>query len=216
MTQEKLGKLIGGSQSTIAGYESGRSIPPTDVSLKFADLFGVTVEQLFRNDDTFIVKENDVSYGSQVKGKNIIPFEAEDHDIVMVPFYDAEASAGAGIEVSDYVGMRPIPVMRSFLAPYAPEVVRAVIIKGDSMTKIGLFDGDMAFYVPAESHGDGIYAISINNTLLVKRVEFDPMGEEIQIISENDRYKPRTLKGEEMNRLRVEGKIIGWLHKHPY
>jgi Predicted transcriptional regulator len=72
------------------------------------------------------------------------------------------------------------------------------------------------FFVPIDDPGDGVYVLSINNKLLVKRVEFDPLGQEIRIISENDRYEPRVLKGESMSDVKIEGKVIGWLHRHPY
>jgi phage repressor protein C with HTH and peptisase S24 domain len=154
----------------------------------------------------------------QLRGSKTVPVSlGEDKDIVMVPFYNGQqVAAGAGMYVAEHQEVKPIPVITSFLTPYNPATVKALKVKGDSMTRIGLFDGDVVFFVPISDPGDGVYVLSINTQLLVKRVEFDPFGTEIRIISENERYQPRILRGEDMNAVKIEGKVIGWLHKHPY
>ena len=208
--RNKLAQIVGLSGSAITQWKQG-IIPKADIAIKIAQYFNVSVEYLiFGEEDIQTVS------GSQLRGKNIIPFSGSHEDIVMIPFYEIEASAGKGLDIPDLQAEKPVPIMKKFIAPYNPSVVRALEVKGDSMTKIGLFNEDTVFFVPIDDPGDGVYVLSINNKLLVKRVEFDPLGQEIRIISENDRYEPRVLKGESMSDVKIEGKVIGWLHRHPY
>jgi SOS-response transcriptional repressor LexA len=85
------------------------------------------------------------------------------------------------------------------------------------MTKVSIFDRDIVLFVPEEKEGDGIFVISIENRMQVKRLEFDILGMTLRIISENDRYQPRVLTAQdEIERVVIEGKVIGVLHRHPY
>ena len=127
------------------------------------------------------------------------------------------AGAGPGREVEEYQESTPLKIMRRFLLPWRPEQVRALEVRGDSMTKVGLFDRDIVLFVPEEKEGDGVFVISIENRMQVKRLEFDILGKTLRIISENDRYQPRVLTEQaEIERVIIEGKVVGWLHKHPY
>ncbi len=46
LTQGKLGELLGVSQATYSRYESGKLDVPTDILLRLADFYGVTVDDL--------------------------------------------------------------------------------------------------------------------------------------------------------------------------
>ncbi len=141
---------------------------------------------------------------------------AEDADVV--DFYSGQLiGAGPAQEVEDYQPITPQKILRRFINPWRPDQVKALEARGDSMTKIGLFDRDIVLFVPSEREGDGIFVISIENRMQVKRLEFDLLGKTLRIISENDRYEPRILTSEdEIRMVKIEGKVVGWLHRHPY
>jgi transcriptional regulator with XRE-family HTH domain len=143
---------------------------------------------------------------------------AEDDDKVYVDFYTGQsAGAGPAQDVEVYQPVTPKEILRKFINPWRPDQVRALEVRGDSMTKIGLFDRDIVLFVPSEREGDGVFVISIESRMQVKRLEFDLLGKTMRIISENDRYEPRILTSEdEIARVRIEGKVVGWLHRHPY
>ena len=218
---------IGLNQSTFSNLFQRGTIPRADVISAITNVFGIDSNWILTGRGEMhlrpeivlsTVESNDSSDAIQLRGRHVIPMSlsSEDSDIVLVPFYNSKVSAGPGHDIAEYQTTRPIPIITSFLAPYNPATVRALKVKGDSMTKIGLFDEDVVFFVPIDDPGDGVYVLSINDKLLVKRVEFDPFGAEISIISENERYAPRVLKGADMEAVKIEGKVIGWLHKHPY
>jgi SOS-response transcriptional repressor LexA len=209
----------------ISDLKSGKSKNPgADFVLKLISVYKINPSWLLTGNGPMTIDgaedvcQSELPDAVQLRGRHTIPMTiSEDNpDVVMVPFYNGRVSAGPGRDIAAHHEARPIPVIASFLSPYNPATVRALKVKGDSMTKIGLFDEDVVFFVPIDDPGDGVYVLSINEKLLVKRVEFDPFGSEIRIISENERYQPRILKGQDMEMVKIEGKVIGWLHKHPY
>jgi len=143
---------------------------------------------------------------------------AKGDDLVYVDFYAGQAiGAGPAQEVEVYQPVTPQAILRRFITPWRPDQVKALEARGDSMTKIGLFDRDIVLFVPSEREGDGVFVISIENRMQVKRLEFDLLGKTLRIISENDRYEPRVLTSEdEIGMVKIEGKVVGWLHRHPY
>ena len=84
------------------------------------------------------------------------------------------------------------------------------------MTGIHLFDGDLAIFASGVIRGDGIYVISLDGEVMVKWLEFDPATQKVSIISENPRYPAPKVIRRDGDILRVEGKVIGWYHNHPY
>jgi SOS-response transcriptional repressor LexA len=158
--------------------------------------------------------------GARLEGARTIEMSgpANGDDRVFVDFYSGQqAGAGPAKEIEAYQPVTPVSILRRFINPWRPEQVKALEARGDSMTKIGLFDRDIVLFVPEEREGDGVYVISIENRMQVKRLEFDLLGKTLRIISENDRYEPKILsRDDEISRVRIEGKVIGWLHRHPY
>jgi len=158
--------------------------------------------------------------GLRLRGRRAVEMDmdAECGEDVFVEFYSSlTAGAGPGREVDLFEKETPLKIMSKFLAPWRPEQAKALEVRGDSMTKVGLFDRDIVLFVPEEKEGDGIFVISIENRLQVKRLEFDILGKTLRIISENDRYEPRILETQdEIDRVKIAGKVIGWMHRHPY
>ena len=216
ITQVDLAALTGLTQGAISDWKSRDVMPKADLALKIARHFGVSVEYLIEGEG----KENAIMppQAQKVQGKNVIPFsQNQDDGVVYIPFYeDVKASAGQGIEIEDYSSAVTLPMLRSFIQPYNPRTVKAIEVLGDSMTGIHLLPGDTVFFVPDENPSDGLYVIGIEDKLFVKRLEIDVFGHEIRVISENDKYPPKAVKGEDMERLRIIGKVIGWITRHSY
>lgn len=91
-------------------------------------------------------------------------------------------------------------------------------VAGDSMVDANLFDGDMVIFDRTQLKGDGIYVVGIGDNVRVNRLEYRSAEKKIIISSENARYTiPEVLSYEQAESLlRVYGKVIGWIHKHPY
>ena len=136
-----------------------------------------------------------------------------DEDTVLIELLDQEAAAGSGREVDSYIEKRTFQVPRSFIAPYRPEKLQAVYVSGDSMIDEHIYDGDIAIFHPKIKEGNGIYVVSVGNTLVVKRVDFDTKNQAIVLISANAAYEPRHFSGLDLEDLRIAGRVLACVHR---
>lgn len=177
--------------------ELGKRDPSRDVLVRLAHVYDIDLNWLL----TGAVSSG--SIGTDEGGS-----------IVEVDLVSQEAAAGRGVEIDDSAETKRLPVLRSFIAPRKPERVRAVEVRGDSMTGIGLDDRDIVFFAPDERTGDGVHVISIASQLLVKRILFDPSAHSVHVISENSSYPARVLSGTDLESFKIEGRVIGWMHRY--
>jgi len=136
-----------------------------------------------------------------------------DPDTVPIELLDQEAAAGLGREVGDYIEKRAFQVPRSLIAPYRPDKLQAVYVAGDSMIGEHINDGDIAIFHPGLKDGNGIYVLSAGNTLMVKRVDFDSKKRTITLISANPDYKPRRYSGDDVQDIRIAGRVLACIHR---
>jgi phage repressor protein C with HTH and peptisase S24 domain len=80
---------------------------------------------------------------------------------------------------------------------------------GDSMSPV-IEEGDTVLVDQSRTdiYAGGIYAVGIDDTVMVKRLEKHPGR--LVLISANSRYAPVYLQDEEINRVRVIGRVI-WI-----
>jgi SOS-response transcriptional repressor LexA len=79
---------------------------------------------------------------------------------------------------------------RSLLGLHRPERLLAVHVAGDSMIEAHICDGDIAVFHPGLTEGNGIFVVSISNTLAMKRVDRDPASQTIVLYSTNPAASP--------------------------
>jgi SOS-response transcriptional repressor LexA len=130
-----------------------------------------------------------------------------------IELLDQEAAAGRGREIADYIEKQYIPVLYDFLRPHNPKNLKAVFVSGDSMFNERIKDGDIAIFNIKQTEGNGIYVVSVGNTLLVKRVDFDPVNKTIELISANPAYEPRRYTGPELEGIKIEGRVVVCYHR---
>jgi len=81
--------------------------------------------------------------------------------------------------------------------------------KGDSMINARIFDGDILFVKSQDTVDDGeIAVVLIDNEATVKRVYYDKENNIITLVPENPTYKPLRYTGEQLNQIRILGKVI--------
>lgn len=128
-----------------------------------------------------------------------------------VPRYEVAASAGGGAfveseQIVDYLSFRSEWV-RNTLGVSVKDLALINVI-GDSMEPT-LSDGDvvlldMTFRGVQDS---SIYVLQLNGTLLVKRIQHKLNGS-LVIKSDNKLYEPETVTGDEVNQLKIIGRVI--------
>lgn len=192
LSKKAFAELLGIHPVVSGDIELGKRDPSRDVLVRLARVYGIDINWLLTGQGTNATAEN----------------------IVNISFIHQMAAAGRGAEIDETAEVTQLPVLRSFIYPYRSEKVRAVEVRGDSMTGIGLDDRDIVVFTPEEKTGDGVHVVSLASQLLVKRIHFDLAGQSVHIISENSQYPPRILHGDDLESFRVEGKVIAWMHRH--
>jgi len=187
-----------GIHPMVAGdIELGKRDPSRDVLIRLARVYSVDITWLLT--------------GERIA---LSPASQNARATVPVRLIRQEAAAGRGIEIDDYAESAEIQVPPSFISPYRSERVRAVYVRGDSMTGAGLDDGDIVFFTVDERSGTGIFVVSVESALLVKRVDVDHAKKSVTLISENPQYAPRVLSGADLDRFSIEGRVLASIHRH--
>ncbi len=179
--------------------ELGKREPSREVLVRLARCYGTDINWLLT--------------GSNAPSAGFQSSETE-NGLAQVQLIVQEAAAGAGAEIDGSAAVSTLPVPQALIAPYRSSRIRAVTVRGDSMTGIGLGDRDIVLFCPDETAGDGVFVLSVGSTLLVKRLSRDPVNRELSLISENPQYPVRRIAGEELEQVRIEGRVVAWMHRH--
>ena len=178
---------IGIPYTTYVGYEKGDREPNSEMLIKIASFFEVTVDYLIgRTDD----KNAYVSLPS-----NVIPIPR----MKKVPLL-GDIACGEPIlaeeNIVDFVNM-PVDFPGTF----------ALRCHGDSMINARIFDGDLVYIhqQPVVENGE-IAAVLIDNEATLKRVYRYP--DRIELRAENPTFRTITFVGEEMTSVSILGKAI--------
>jgi phage repressor protein C with HTH and peptisase S24 domain len=130
--------------------------------------------------------------------------------IALVPVYDVEASAGAGLVAPDHevIAYRlELPAdYLSGLTSTPPSLLRVIRVKGTSMLPT-LKPGDLVMLDPTKNSltYDGLFVLDVDGAILVKRVGRGSRAGTVNIISDSREQPPveRAMKD-----VRVIGKVI--------
>ena len=141
------------------------------------------------------------------------PYYNPDTGILTIPFVTQKISAGLGEEElpDDCLEVRSIDILASMAKGISKKVLTAAEVKGDSMIEANIYPGDIVIFARGRIEGDGIYVLALAGEVLVKRLQFDALSNELEIISMNRNYKPRTVSAD-ADGLRILGKVVGWFH----
>lgn len=212
-----------GIHPMVAGdIELGKRDPSRDVLIRLARAYNVDITWLLTG-DRIALSPGEAHFSSDYASNRsdyasnrqaLSPASQNALATVPVRLISQEAAAGRGIEIDDYAESVEIQVPPSFISPYRGDRVRAVYVRGDSMTGAGLDDGDIVFFTVDERSGPGIFVVSVESALLVKRVDVDHAAQRVTLISENPQYAPRILSGADLDRFSIEGRVLASIHRH--
>lgn len=202
LTQGAMAEKFEKVQATWSAYELGKIPVSADVYIQLQEM-GFNIEWL----------KNGV--GEMYANKKIaINTNQPDDKVAMIRFIPYGASAGYGRIFDAYDTFELIPVLKSLIAPYKPEQVFAIAAVGDSMIGSKIFDGDIVFFSPKRKEGNGIFVITVDNKAFVKRLEFDPLGKWVKLISDNPLYEIQKIGEEYSASFKIEGRVIAWMHRN--
>ena len=135
---------------------------------------------------------------------------AEMPDMVRLPRYEVQASAGAGAAVAGEIVTDVIAFERSFLRDLGatPEHCSAIWARGDSMMPT-IPDGSILVIDHSQidlTHGC-IYVVNLGGDLLVKRLR-RRLDSTVELVSDNQIYPVEVLRPADLDQLRVIGRVV--------
>jgi phage repressor protein C with HTH and peptisase S24 domain len=191
LSKTAFARSVGISRSHNYHLERGTQKAPREVLERLASIYNVNLNWLI--------------HGIGPSGLN--------SDIAEIELLDQEVAAGHGREVENYPEIHYFQVPFNLIRPHRPENLKAVYVSGDSMTEEHINDGDIVIFNTKQTMGNGIYVISVGNSLLVKRVDFDNNDKYVILISANPAYEPRRYSGLELDNIRVAGRVVACYHR---
>jgi phage repressor protein C with HTH and peptisase S24 domain len=189
-SQANLAKVLGISRAAITQAKKNDSIPIKWIT-ELSRLFNVNPDWLAKGTGPKILSQNNY------------------HEIFhQVPKVKARLSAGGGSfetepEIEEFYSFR-----KDWLSKKGqPKDMVLMDIFGNSMEP-ELKDGDTVLIDQSQKAvlAGAIYAVGLADTIVVKRLEKRP--KELVLLSENERYPTMRFRDEEMNSIRIIGKVI--------
>ena len=191
LSKKDFAESLGLSLSMNYQISSGRIKLPRDLLGRLSSVHGVSLQW-------FITGEGSPG----IKG-----------DTALIELLEQEAAAGHGREAEAYPEKKYFQILHSIIRPHRPENLKAVYAAGDSMIDEHINNGDIVIYNTRQTEGNGIYVVSVGNSLVVKRVDFDTVNHTIVLISANPAYKPRRYSGNELEEIRIAGRVVACVHR---
>jgi SOS-response transcriptional repressor LexA len=206
LSQTAFGASLGLSKSQMSHIISGRTKPSREVLEKLVLKYKINLNWLITGGNLLSAYAHPAADFGQ-------GYLQEESKCAFVELINQEAAAGKGIYIEEYPETSTIAVPQALIHPHKPSRLKAVFVSGDSMIEEKIFDGDIVIFCPQITSGNAVYVVSINDSLLVKRVHFDGIKNTITLISANSCYPPRVLTDDELESVKIEGKVIACLHK---
>jgi phage repressor protein C with HTH and peptisase S24 domain len=127
-----------------------------------------------------------------------------------IPVLDVRLAAGAA-SISDgarQIGMMPVDaeLLRS-VGKTSADGLRFVEAEGDSMEPVISDGGRVLVDIRDDRLREGIFAFRLGDELRIKRLRRRGV-DGIEILSENDRYEPEVLQGEQLDHFAILGRAL--------
>ena len=225
-TQGELAKFAGVSIETIKRYENGKTNPTNDNLSKIASALGIKVKNLYDNVSlsefpNMSPSDNNLSPSpSNLKPQNKSSNDAEENGIIAVPYFeDTYASAGNGA-INYEEAPTTLDFNENFLRGFLRisgdlSKVHIINAKGDSMEPT-IANGELLFISTANAGGvisGNIYVINYGGDVFVKRLEKNPITKAITLFSDNEKYEPIVIDGENLENCAIIGRVVAHIRK---
>ena len=192
LSQEEFARKIGKTKTAISYYESGKRKPEKTTLKLIEEVYNVNPQWL-------------------EKGKG----EIFKKGFVTIPYFDLHLSAGYGIvnyEEAESIIKISEEFVRKKLGKLKTNGLVAFPIYGNSMFPT-IPEDAIGIFIDYRKEGylinGEIYALLIDDTYYIKRINKDPVNHAVTFISDNPEYKPFTLPKEELERVKILGRYIG-------
>ena len=227
-TQNDLSEKSGISISTIKKYEAGAVKNFTYENLKkISSAFNVSPSDFLdeflsvntsNNPKNMSVNVSDKS--QSLKPQNKSNNNTEENGIIAVPYFeDTYASAGDGA-INYEEAPTTLEFTENFLRGFLRisgdlSKVHIINAKGDSMEPT-IVNGELLFISTANAGGvisGNIYVINYGGDVFVKRLEKNPITRAVTLFSDNEKYEPIVIDGENLENCTIVGRVVAHIRK---
>lgn len=221
-TYSSFGRRVGVSDAVVRKYCLGETMPSVALVSQIAGndpaLFvwlcmgiGEVPEQIATSPISKLAADTDgQNHDNKVLNDSHAAYRANSEDITLIDSYHVFASAGHGSVIADELKLAPEPFRTDELKEdcLKPERLAIIRAKGDSMEPtISNNEKILISLCNGESLRDGIYVLRIGDSLLVKRIQFDPFGG-LKIISDNPVYGEQVVTKEQRQDVHIVGRVV--------
>lgn len=198
MSQDDFAALIGTTQRTLSRYESDETDLKAPVMAKLAQL-GFDAQWLLTGEAS-PTQTNLRSSPSQIQ----------------VPLFNARFSAGRGRFAPDSENCHWVELPEEWIRRATGRNPRNLVMaqaEGNSMEPT-IVDGDeMLIDITDKRLSNGkIYALSVSDALVVKRIHLSVSGI-VRLISDNRDYEPEEISHTVSAEMQVIGQVVWWSHR---
>jgi phage repressor protein C with HTH and peptisase S24 domain len=207
-----LAKILGTNKNTLAEYRQQRGLIKGEVIEKIVHHYHFNPMWLFYGAGEPFPGARD-RYpdfcGHNVSTFQTIPVQPDfpSEDFVLVRQFKGKISAGLGLVPNDAADLCAVFRKDWITRKGKPDQMSLIKVSGDSMEPT-LLDGDLVLVDHSRNHGarqGGIYAIVMDEEIMIKRLQALPQQDTIRIISDNKHYPPLDVSTSE---LRINGRVI--------
>ncbi len=189
--------------STYQNYEYGFSKPNTENLKKIIDYYGCSYPWLLTGEGDPYPAHRDPKTGIPV----IIEPDFPPDEFVVIRQARGKISAGGGLEPDNTMDMR-VAFRRDWITRKGkPDNMSLIKVDGDSMVPT-LLPGDLVLVDHSQNYitsQGGIYAVSVNHEIMIKRIQPVFPDGKLRVISDNKHYDSFEI---ETDKIRINGKVI--------
>jgi len=204
LSQAEFGSRIGLSGLTVSRYERGDIVPSVEVLTEIQKIFNVSPNWLLMGEGEIFKKEE---IELLAEGETTYRYRYKEEEFVLIPLMSGRISAGGGL-IPDNTIQVQLAFRQDWIKRYGePKRMSLIRVSGDSMEPT-LYSGDIVLVDHNRNYIDpqgGIYAIVIDDMVMIKRLQPDHLSKKILVISDNNKYRAIEANPDE---LFIQGRII--------
>ena len=196
LTQEGYATELGIKRSLLGAYEEGRAKPNYELLQKIADRYGLTMDQLIREDVSTLPEIKDGVEASKLGSLKVLSITVDQEGNENIELVQQKAAAGY---LNGYADPTYIEELPKFRLPFmGPGTYRAFEISGDSMLPIqpgSIIIGEYVDSMDDVKDGETHIIVSSQDGVVYKRVHRNPTDNtQFTLSSDNPAYQPFPLK----------------------